>query len=196
MVAMEGASIAAPLAMPPTFTVALPAPCPNAAGRSSSTSVCLRTVSVVSIASAAALPPATSALSDAASFGMPASTGAIGIGIPIRPVWHTSTSVGAHPSDSAVSVHMRSASDRPTTPVAALALPELSTTAAARRSPRCVRDTWTGAAATRLPVNTPAAVTGARSAVAIIDRSGAPAGVMPRARPPASNPTTAVTVTA
>ena len=60
----------------------------------------------------------------------------------------------------AVSSHMRRASARPASPVAALALPEFSTTAAARPSARWARVTCTGAAWARLVVNTPAAVTG------------------------------------
>ncbi len=52
----------------------------------------------------------------------------------------------------------------------------------------------TGAAATRLEVNTPVAATGAWSVVATIARSGAPDGLMPLARPPASNPDAAVTL--
>ena len=90
----------------------------------------------------------------------------------MRPVWHTSTSVVAQPTACAVSSHIRSASARPCSPVAALALPELRTTAAARPSARCRRLICTGAAATRLLVNTPAAVTGAPSTVATIARSG------------------------
>ena len=55
----------------------------------------------------------------------------------MRPVEHTSTSAVAQPRPAAVSSHMRNASRRPCSPVAALALPELSTTAAARPSARC-----------------------------------------------------------
>ncbi len=120
----------------------------------------------------------------------------MGIGMPMRPVWQTSTSVVAQPSACAVSSHMRSASARPGSPVAALALPELRITAAARPSARCRRLICTGAAATRLLVNTPAAVTGAPSTVATIDRSGLPDSLMPDARPPALNPGTDVTLTA
>ena len=83
---------------------------------------------------------------------------------------------------------MRSASRRPASPVAALALPELSTTAAARPSWRWMRLICTGAAATRLDVNTPVAATAAWSAVATMARSGAPDGLMPLANPPRSNP--------
>ncbi len=114
----------------------------------------------------------------------------------MRPVWHTSTSVVAQPSAWAVSSHMRSASARPCSPVAALALPELRITAAARPSARWRRLICTGAAATRLLVNTPAAVTGAPSTVATIERSGSPDSLMPDARPPALKPGTEVTLTA
>ena len=154
IVAIAGDSIAAPLAMPPMVATT---PCAT----STRCTVSLRTVSVVSMAVAAASPPAASALSAVASFGIPDSTGSIGIGIPISPVEQTSTSRGAQPSDSAVSSAMRSASRRPASPVAALALPELSTTAAARPSWRWMRLICTGAAATRLDVNTPVAATDA-----------------------------------
>ncbi len=88
-------------------------------------SVVLGTVSVVISASAAAAPPAASAVSCAPSLGTPDSIGAIGMGMPMSPVWHTSTSVVAQPTAWAVSSHIRSASARPCSPVAALALPEL-----------------------------------------------------------------------
>ena len=122
--------------------------------------------------------------------------GAIGSGIPMRPVEQTRTSVGATPSPFPASSHVRRASSRPRSPVAALALPELSTTAAARPSARWARVTWTGAAVARLVVNTPAALTARRSVVATIDRSGAPDGFTPHTSPPASNPGTAVTLMA
>ena len=118
IVAIAGESIAAPFAIPPT--VAAPA--------RATASFCL--VSVVIIARAARLPPSTA--SSPHSFGMPTSSASMGIGIPMRPVEHTSTSSGATPSPSAVSSHMRAASRRPGSPVAAFALPELDTTAAAR----------------------------------------------------------------
>ena len=126
MVAIEGASIAAPFAMPPTVTFV-----PSASSTRSRAS--LRTVSVVRMASAARSPCAPSV---SASSGMPASMGAMGSGTPMRPVEHTSTSSGAHPRLSAVSSHIRRASRRPFSPVAALAFPELSTTAAARPFPK------------------------------------------------------------
>ncbi len=124
MVAIAGASIAAPLAMPPTVKLVPPAGSADAIAS-------LRTVSVVSIASAAACPDASSDPSTAATFGMPASSAAIGNGMPIRPVEQTNTSAVSHPSAAAVISHMRRASARPGSPVAAFALPELNTTAAA-----------------------------------------------------------------
>jgi hypothetical protein len=66
IVAMSGASMAAPLAMPPTTK-----PSPG-------TTVSLRRVSVVMIASAAALPWAGSPLRAAARAGMPDRRAAMG----------------------------------------------------------------------------------------------------------------------
>src|SRR5581483_4316908 len=111
-----------------------------------------------------------------------------------RPVEHTRTSVGATPRPAPASSHIRPASARPRSPVAALAFPELRTTAAARPSARWLRVTWTGAAVARFVVKTPAALTARRSLVATIARSGAPDALMPHASPPASNPGTAVTL--
>ena len=95
IVAIAGASIAAPFAIPPTRSTV-------PAATSASAYASLRTVSVVRIASAAAAPPAASARSCPASLGIPASIGAIGNGIPMSPVEQTSTSVGATPSPVAV----------------------------------------------------------------------------------------------
>ena len=94
----------------------------------------------------------------------------------MRPVEHTSTSSGRHPSWAATTEHMSSASSRPCWPVAALAQPLLSTTAAAR-PPVAVR--WasvvtTGAAVILFWVNTAAAATGFPDAVATRLRSGRP----------------------
>ena len=80
--------------------------------------------------------------------------------MPIRPVEQTRTSLRSQPRASAASAAVPSATSRPGSPVAALALPELRTTAAAFPAARWRRLSWTGAAATRLVVNTPAAVTG------------------------------------
>ena len=121
---------------------------------------------------------------------MPASIALIGIGMPISPVEHTRTSSTATPSPSAVSEHMRSASFRPVSPVAAFAFPEFRTTADARPLTRCRFEICTGAACARFVVNTPAAATGWSSWVATIARSGAPDSLIPHASPPATNPGT------
>ena len=179
IVAIAGDNIAAPLAMPPT--VAAPA----------RATASFANVSVVMIAQAARPPP--SAASSPHSFGSPTSSASIGIGMPMRPVEHTSTSAVSAPRPPAASSHMRCASRRPGSPVAALALPELNTTAAAVPSARWRREICTGAAWARLVVNTPAAVTAARSSVATSARSAAPDGLIPHARPPATKPGAAVT---
>src|SRR5918998_4155882 len=116
----------------------------------------------------------------------------------MSPVEHTSTASRPQPSSAATAAHIRSASSSPCLPVPALALPLLSTTAAAR--PR-VAARWrlltvTGAATTRFWVNTPAAATGAPSSVATSARSAAPSCLMPQATPAATNPAGATTVTA
>ena len=145
IVAIAGESIAAPFAIPPTVAPPVRA------------TASFASVSVVMIARAAAAPP--SGASCPHSFGMPTSSTSIGIGMPMRPVEHTSTSSVARPRPWAVSSHMRAALRRPGSPVAALALPELSTTDAARPSRRCRCDTCTGAACARFVVKTPAADT-------------------------------------
>jgi hypothetical protein len=80
--------------------------------------------------------------------------------MPISPVEHTSTSSAATPRPSAVSEHMRSASLRPGSPVAAFAFPEFNTTADARPLARWRFEICTGAACARFVVKTPAAATG------------------------------------
>ena len=87
MVASWGASIPAPLAMPPTLQ---PAP---------STTTCLLTESVVMIALAASAPPAPSRASWAAS--TPASTCSRSLARPISPVEQTTTSFAPMPTCSA-----------------------------------------------------------------------------------------------
>ena len=83
IVAIAGESIAAPLAIPPT--IAAPAGAVASFG----------TVSVVIIARAASAPPSASMMPQ--SLGMPASSAAIGIGMPMSPVEQTSTSEVAAP---------------------------------------------------------------------------------------------------
>ncbi len=178
MVAMLGASMAAPLAMAPTENP------------SRATTTSLGTVSVVMMARAA-LPAASAlglrAMTMSASSG---STASIGNGIPMRPVWHTRTSSAVAPRSPATAMHRRSAAARPATPVAALALPEVRTMPAARPpvAARWARLTCTGAAAAWLSVNTPAAGTARPSAVATTATSGTAPALMPAEPPMATNP--------
>ena len=86
---------------------------------------------------------------------------------PMRPVEQTSTSSASQPISWAVSSHIRIASAIPRLPVAALALPLLSTTAVAEpRAARCWRETTTGAAVSLLEVKTPATASGCQTAAA------------------------------
>ncbi len=87
MVASWGASMPAPLAIPPTDQ---PAP---------STTTCLLTESVVMIACAASPPPLPDSASYAAS--APASTCSRGLASPMSPVEQTSTSMAPMPARSA-----------------------------------------------------------------------------------------------
>ena len=105
---------------------------------------------------------------------MPVSIDGIGMGIPMSPVEQTRTSLGGHPSSDAASSHIRPASCRPGSPVAALALPLLRMTAAARPpvSARCCRETTTGAAVILLVVKTAAVDTATRSALATSGQVG------------------------
>ena len=82
MVASDGASIPAPLAIPPT--VQLPGWC---------SATCLGTVSVVMMARAASSPPVRPPAISCTSCTTPASTLSIGSRSPIKPVEHTATSI-------------------------------------------------------------------------------------------------------
>ena len=151
MVASDGASMPAPLAMPPT--VQLSAWC---------SATCLGTVSVVMMARAASSPPDSPPAISCTISVTPASTLSIGSRSPISPVEQTATSmapVSVPQSDSAAATASAVAwvSWKPPGPVQALAPPELRITA---RSRPVVSTCWvhsTGAALTLLRVNTPAA---------------------------------------
>ena len=117
---------------------------------------------------------------------MPATTSPIGSGWPITPVEATSTPELEMPSAAAVASTIDHASRRPLDPVQALALPELVTIACAAPDWICARLTVTGAATTRLVVNTPAAVAGRSEASRA--RSALPLRFMPQAATPAENP--------
>src|SRR5690625_1942336 len=176
MVASCGASIPAPLAMPPTRT-------PESVVRSA----VLGTVSVVMIALAAAASGSAPAASRVAPVVMPASSVCIGRRSPIRPVEQTSTSWAETSSVAAKCSAVRRVSARPSGPVQALAPPEFRTTARARPSATASRDQITGAAWTRLAVNTAAALWRGPS-LTIRVRSVAPVDFSPAARPAARKP--------
>ena len=117
MVAMLGAIMPQPLAMPPSVKV------------EPLTTASLGTVSVVRMPLAASSAP--SADSFFASFGVALRITSIGSGVPMIPVEQTSTCSAAMPSASAAAALIASASARPGAPVPALALPELTMIAAA-----------------------------------------------------------------
>ncbi len=182
MVASPGASMPAPLAIPPTRKP----PAPTA-------SDCLGTESVVMIARAASSAPDTASSGTAAS--TPASSRSIGRRSPIRPVEQTATS----PADSSSAIATHSAvawvSWKPAGPVQALAPPELRTTASTRPSRTTCCDQTTGAALTRLPVNTAAAACSGPS-LTTSATSSSPLDFSPAATPAARNPWAAVTLMA
>src|SRR5262245_15950975 len=179
MVASAGAIMPAPLAMPPLVE-------PSARWKA-----IVATVSVVLMASAAASPPTREASATAAS--APASRRSIGRRSPISPVEQMAIS----PAESPSAVARRSAlvwvSVKPSGPVQAFAPPELRSTARTRppRTTCCVHST--GAAFTRLAVNTAAAARDGPS-LTTTATSRAPDGLSPAATPAARNPSGAVTL--
>ncbi len=144
IVARFGWIIPEPFVMPPTVK---PSPCATAV---------FACVSVVRIASAASSPPPVESAAAAAS--TPASTRSIGSGAPITPVESTTTCSGCRSSSDAVRSAVAMASDSPCAPVAAFAIPELTTTACGCATSRYRFDTTTGAASTRFCVQTAAPV--------------------------------------
>ena len=179
---MFGAIMAAPLATAPTVA--------RAPSRSTPTAVCLATVSVVIIASAASTPPFSD--SSSTTRGIPSSIRSIGRGTPMRPVEQTSTSDVGRPRRCAAASHMRTASARPLAPLQTLAMPLLMMTARARPSARCSRQTGIGAPWTRLVVYTAAPLAGLSDSVR--DRSLLPEGLMPQVTPAARKPRGEVTL--
>ena len=180
---MSGRTIPAPLAMPPTTK-----PSPAAIA-------CFGTESVVMIPRAAFVSAAGPRSRAAMASAMPSATRSMGRRLPMVPVEQTSTSAGSHPSPAATSSVILLASARPSSPVPALAPPELITTAriaaaASRRS----RDTCTGAAGKRFTVNMAAATAGVSATTSV--RSWAPEALMPPATPAAVKPKGEVTLMA
>ena len=161
--------MAAPLAMPPTVK---PSP---------ATTTSLGTVSVVMMALAASAADSGRPVRAITIGSISGMTWSMGNGMPMRPVWQIRISSAVAPMSPATAVHSRSAASRPGTPVAALALPDVRITPAALPpvAARWARLTWTGAAAARLDVKTPAAGTARPSAVATTATSWALAALMP-----------------
>ncbi len=189
MVARPGASMPAPLAIPPTVQPPWV------------TTLVLWTVSVVLIAMAAFSPPC--GVSWATALSMPGRSLSMGSGRPIRPVEATATvpapcpPVSSYPAllrESAAFSAVAWVSWKPWGPVQALAPPELSTTAVTSPLLSTCSDQRTGAALTRLEVKTPAAAQRGPS-LTTTARSGPPLSLIPTAMPAAENPCAAVTLT-
>src|SRR5271165_6066894 len=220
MVASPGASIPAPLAIPPMVQAAEGAWAEGAwaegawaegawgerfpprsggvwGGRPPEATLrkaIFTTVSVVLIASAAASPPAREASATAAS--TPGSSLSIGSRSPIRPVEQTAISPApTSPSAAARCSAVACVSWKPSGPVQALAPPELSTTARTRPPLTTCRVQVTGAACTRLVVNT-AAADHVGPSFRTTATSGWPDCFSPAATPAARKPSGAVTLTA
>ena len=128
------------------------------------------TVSVVITAQAASWAAPGVWARAAAAAGTPSSNGSKSSSTPMTPVEATSTSEGSQPSSAATSSAVRLAVARPGSPVAALALPELRTTARAWPSATCSRLTTTGAAQKRLVVKVPAATQVSSAATSAMSR--------------------------
>ena len=145
------------------------------------------------MARAASSAPAAASSGTAAS--TPASSRSMGSGSPISPVEQTATSPAETPSAMATHSAVAWVSWNPAGPVQALAPPELSTTASTRpsRTTCCVQTT--GAALTRLPVNTPAAAWAGPS-LTTSATSSRPLPFSPAATAAARKPCAAVTVMA
>ena len=185
IVAMFGASIPAPLAMPPTEN---PPP---------STTTSFAWVSVVRIASAASAAAGREPSRAPASAGSAPRSRSRSSGRPIRPVEQTRTCSASSPSTSASAEALALAAATPAGPVAAFAQPLFKRTAPARPplDKRCPRLTVTGAAAARLEVKVAAAGTGRTGSAATRARSSTPPALIPQASPAAANPLGAVTLT-
>ena len=155
MVHILGWIMPLPLAMPPTVTVF-----PES---STVTAACLEWVSVVMMASAASRPASSVSESAPASAFTPSVIRSMGSCIPITPVDATRTESSGIPSASAAACAVCLQYCLPCSPVHALAIPELATTAwTAAFFSTISRSQTTGAAFTTLLVNTPAARHGVR----------------------------------
>ena len=130
--------------------------------------------------------PAASAVAASIAARTPASTRGIGNWWPITPVEATRTWSVRQPSRAAAPAAVPRALSSPCRPVAALALPALMTIARIVSEGTRARSQCTGAAATRLVVNVPAAEQ-SRSATSTA-MSRPPEGLIPARTPEARNP--------
>ena len=146
MVAMSGAIMPAPLAMPLRVT----STSPSCAVRVAT----LGKVSVVMMALAASSQPVSAARSSQAP--STASNFEASSGSPMTPVEARKIRSGEQPAARAAISAVSRVAAAPRCPVKALALPELTTSACALPPGRCVRHQSTGADGQRERVNTPA----------------------------------------
>ena len=147
-------SISGPFAMPPTVNVQ---PRYAASVLRYETAASFGCAPEVRMARAASWPPSRDARLHAR--GTPRSNGSTGRCEPMIPVEATSTSSSRQPSSSDANLAERRATSRPFSPVSALALPELISTARTKPNEtrrRWSRDTSTGAALNALCVNSAA----------------------------------------
>src|SRR3954447_2388603 len=179
IVASDGASMPAPLAIPPIVQ-----PSPRC-------TVVLGTESVVMIARAASSPPSSASPFTAAV--TPGSSLSIGSRTPISPVEATATSIAPMPSSAARCSAVAWVSWKPSGPVQALAPPEFSTTARSRPDRSTCRLHWTGAAGKRLVVKTAAPASSGPS-LTTTATSSAPLDFSPAGTPAARKPCGAVTL--
>ena len=112
----------------------------------------------------------------------------------MRPVWQISTSSDGRPSVVATSPQSALQAASPASPVAALAFPEVSSTALTTEPvvARWARLVWTGAAGALFCVNTAAATDGRAETTSAA--SGTPEALMPTDAPVAEKPAGAVTL--
>ncbi len=145
---MSGAIIPAPLAMPQMVTLALPSLASAVAP--------LGKVSVVMMALAAACQ--VSGAAAATRLSSTPSKARASSGSPMTPVEARNTSLGRHPAACDAMSAVSLVASRPLRPVKALALPELTTRAAARPALTRARHQSTGADGHFDRVKTPATV--------------------------------------
>ena len=118
---------------------------------------------------------------------MPACTRSIGSGTPITPVDATATAPRRDARHAAAAWRMLAACSSPGTPVAALALPELTTTARRPSQAACSMFSSTGAASVPERVKRAALVVRSEAQTSS-PRSRRPLGLIPQATPPALKP--------